>query len=94
MSSSHEEKKNISLRILGSWSDNLAGSQKSFPGSALFVLLLQTTLSSEGLTAGRDKVNPVLKILWKLRALHLHEENQNLSMLQSAYTIYICVETT
>lgn len=37
----------------------------------LFVLLLKTTLSSQGLAAGRNKVDPMLQVLWKLRRLYL-----------------------
>lgn len=37
----------------------------------LFTLVIKTTFSSQGLAAGRNKVNPMLQVLWELRGLHL-----------------------
>lgn len=41
------------------------------PFNPLFCLVVKSTLCPEGLAAGRDEVDPVLKVLWELWALNL-----------------------
>ena len=53
-----------------------------------FVLLLQATLGSEGLAAGRDETNPVLQVLWKLGTLNLYGTNHKFTSVQLYCRVY------
>lgn len=56
----------------------------------LFTLLLKTTLSPQGLAAGRYKVDPMLQVLWNLRGLHLRAAKHKIVVIYCQWPDSYC----